>query len=98
MLERLVRTIATQRNHSSLHIQVVEDYSAIIGDACEGKATLQRDHMGLSRFSSLDDPDYQLVFGVIRRWVRQALEWDKAVKTDGGRHADAVHMQHKVGM
>ncbi|KAL3953290.1 hypothetical protein ACCO45_013233 [Purpureocillium lilacinum] len=79
----------------SLAGKVVEDYSAIIGDACEGKATLQRDHMGLSRFSSLDDPDYQLVFGVIRRWVRQALEWDKAVKADGGRHADAVHMQHK---
>ncbi|KAJ6440599.1 eukaryotic translation initiation factor 3 subunit [Purpureocillium lavendulum] len=49
--------------------KVVEEYSAIIGDACEGKATLQRDHLGLSRFSSTDDPDYQLVFGVIRRWA-----------------------------
>ena len=54
--------------------QVVEDFSAIIGDAHEGKAALHANHMEMVRYRSAEDPNYQLVMGVLRRWVRLASE------------------------
>ncbi|KAF5718866.1 eukaryotic translation initiation factor 3 subunit [Fusarium mundagurra] len=61
--------------------KVVEPYSAILGDALEGKTTLQKDHTNLGRFISLDDPDFQIVCGVLRRWV--VLAGKSNAKHDG---------------
>ncbi|KIM96224.1 hypothetical protein OIDMADRAFT_33599 [Oidiodendron maius Zn] len=52
--------------------KVVEDYSSSIGDAFEGKATIHADHMGMCAFSSKDNPDYDLVASVLRRWTKSA--------------------------
>jgi hypothetical protein len=53
---------------------VVEDVSSIIGDAFEGKATIQANHMEMCRFADRNGPDYQLVSGVVRRWSRTAVQ------------------------
>jgi hypothetical protein len=52
----------------------VEPYSSIIGDAYEGKAIINADHMGMCRFSSRDDSDYQLVISVLKRWVQNVRD------------------------
>jgi hypothetical protein len=54
--------------------KVVEDVSSIIGDAFEGKATIQANHMDMCRFRDRNGSDYLLVSGVIRRWSRMAIE------------------------
>ncbi|KAF2417713.1 hypothetical protein EJ08DRAFT_703291 [Tothia fuscella] len=53
--------------------KVVEEYSSIIGDAYEGKAVLQANHMDMCRYQNPQSHDYQLVAGVVRRWVRIAI-------------------------
>lgn len=53
--------------------KVVEDFSSVIGDAYEGKATIQADHMDMCRFLDRGNPDYQVVSSVIRRWSRMAI-------------------------
>jgi hypothetical protein len=46
----------------------------ILGDAFEGKATIQANHMDMCRFRDQQDHDYQLVAGVIRRRSRMTIE------------------------
>jgi hypothetical protein len=50
--------------------KVVEDWSSIIGDAREGKATIHANHMNMCRFNDKRSSDYQLVLSVILRWTR----------------------------
>jgi hypothetical protein len=52
----------------------VEPYSLIIGDAYEGKAIINADYMGMCRFSSRDDSDYQLMISVLKRWVQNVRD------------------------
>jgi len=63
--------------------KVVEEYSSIIGDAYEGKATINANHIEMCRFSSKDSSDYQIVSKIILRWVRAAEKGKPILQTRG---------------
>ena len=41
--------------------QVVDGESAVIGDACEDRGYIYRDHIGMVKFSTRDDTEYKKV-------------------------------------
>lgn len=62
------------------YIQVVEDGSAIIGDAAERKEGINADHGQMVKFGSSEDEGFVKVASAIKRYVddiktRQAGEW-----------------------
>ena len=52
--------------------QVVEPFSAIIGDAREGKEGIHGNHRTMTKFSSAQDQGYKRVSDVIYRFARDA--------------------------
>lgn len=66
--------------------QVVEEYSAVIGDAAEGKEGINSDHVGMTKFTGFDDEGYRKVSAVIVRYL-------KDIKTKG--LATGQHRTHR---
>lgn len=55
-----------------MRLQIVDDFSSIIGDAAEGKEGIDANHIDMCRFASRDDNGYKKVSGEIRRLVNAA--------------------------
>ncbi|KAK7416368.1 hypothetical protein QQZ08_012025 [Neonectria magnoliae] len=60
-----VKTFQEGLHLAKLGKKVVPDYSSLIGDHREHAETLQADHMGMCRYSGIDDPNYRKVGGEI---------------------------------
>ena len=54
-------------------MQVVEEQSSILGLRDEIKIPIEADHMAMCRFSSRNDPGYELVSGNIIRAVKKMM-------------------------
>lgn len=52
--------------------QFVNDFSSVIGDAAEAQEGIDANHTQMCKFSSSDDPGYQKVLGVLKKFVRDA--------------------------
>ena len=65
--------------------QVVEQSSAIIGDAREGKEGIHANHMTMTKFASATDSEYKKVADVIWRFVRDATAAGSAPMTSNDR-------------
>jgi hypothetical protein len=51
----------------------VEKHSSVLGLSDEVIIPIEADHMSMSRFSSADDPSYELVSKALLRTVRQIV-------------------------
>ncbi|KAK7424318.1 hypothetical protein QQX98_000586 [Neonectria punicea] len=60
-----VKTFQEGLHLAKLGKKVVPDYSSLIGDHREHAETLQADHIGMCRYSGIDDPNYRKVGGEI---------------------------------
>jgi hypothetical protein len=62
------------RQHSSLDDQVVNTDSAIIGDACENRATIRANHIDITKFSTREDDGYGKILNAIEISLEGAPE------------------------
>jgi hypothetical protein len=52
-----------------MRLQIVDDFSSIIGDAAEGKEGIDANHSDMCKFFSREDNGYRKVSGEIQRLV-----------------------------
>lgn len=76
-------------NIGPLSDKVVPDYSSALGDARERAETLQANHMGMCRFTGIDDPNYRKVSGELRHVYASIERVSQGGNVSTG-HMDAI--------